>query len=73
MVEMNRISTAKKSVKGIPVKAENGNVTYTKNVIEGNGMYVFVYGNGSKRKSETKHMSESQARIYKEQLERAGY
>jgi hypothetical protein len=73
MITMNRISTAKKSKNGTPVTSRLGQTTYTKTVVGGNGMYVFVYGEGKKKKSETRHMSESQANTYKAQLEKAGY
>lgn len=72
-VEMNRVSTHKKSVNGEPVTSKSGQTTYTKRTVEGNGMYTFVYGKGNKRVSETKHMSSVQADNYKQQLEKAGY
>ena len=70
MVEMRLISTAKKNKKGTPVKSKTEQTTYTKNVVAGNGMYVFIYGQGTKRKSETRHMSAAQAEAYKKQLEK---
>lgn len=80
---MNRISTHKKSKKGtqtpeFDVTGLRGGVKKCGGVTvgtttEGHGMYVFVYGNGSKRKSETRHCSEGQAKAYKEQLEKAGW
>lgn len=73
MVEMNRISTCKKSVSGEAVTSKSAQTTYTKRTIEGNGMYTFVYGKGNKKVSETKHMSTVQADNYKKQLESAGY
>ena len=33
------------------------------------GMYTFVYGTGSNRVSETRHMTEQQAKLHKSQLE----
>lgn len=73
MVEMNRISTCKKSVNGEAVTSKSTQTTYTKKTVEGNGMYTFVYGKGNKKVSETKHMSSVQADNYKKQLENAGY
>jgi len=64
-----RVSTAKKHRKGEPVKDSNGVVLYAKNVIEGNGMYTFVYGKGAKKQSITRHCSESQAERIKQDLE----
>lgn len=72
-VEMQRISTHKKSVRGDVVTSKSGQTTYQKQIIEGNGMYTFVYGKGNRKVSETKHMSEVQASNYKSQLEKAGY
>lgn len=69
-VVKNRISTAKKTTNKT-YESKSG-VIKTR-VVEGNGMYTFVYGNGSKKVSETRHMSESQANSYQEQLEKAGY
>ena len=72
MVEMNRVSTHKKSTKGEVVTSKSGQTTYQKSTTEGNGMYTFVYGKGNRKVSETKHMSEVQASNYKKQLENAG-
>ena len=72
MVEMNRVSTCKKSVNGEAVTSKSTQTTYTKKTVEGNGMYTFVYGKGNRKVSETKHMSEVQASNYKKQLEHAG-
>ena len=66
VVEMNRISTHKKSTQGIQMSTNSG---YARKLIEGAGMYTFVYGKGSKRKSETRHMTESQAKQHKSYLE----
>jgi hypothetical protein len=68
MIEMNRVSTHKKTKTGVPADGTN----YARRTVEGYGMYTFVYGKGSKRVSETKHCSESQAKSYKEYLEKAG-
>lgn len=72
-VEMQRISTHKKTTNGEAVASKSGQTTYTKRTVEGLGMYTFVYGKGSRKVSETKHMSDSQADNYKKQLESAGY
>ena len=37
----------------------------------GTHQYVFVYGKGSKRTSETRHMTEAQAEAHKSNLEKA--
>jgi hypothetical protein len=66
-VDMNKISTTNKNT--LSSYANNTK----KEVIKGNGMYTFVYGKGSNRKSETKHLSESQAKVYKQNLEKQGY
>jgi len=51
-VHMNKISTHKRGASG---KA-------------GVCMYTFVHGEGSKKKTETKHMTPSEAESYKKQL-----
>ena len=68
-VEMNCVSKHKKSVTGQQVKSKDEQRSYTKQLIEGAGMYTFVYGKGSKRVSETRHMTEAQAKQHKAYLE----
>ena len=72
-VEKNRISTHLKSRTGESFQSKDGQTTYQRKTVKGMGMYTFVYGKGSKRVSETKHMTEQQADAYKSQLEKAGY
>lgn len=67
-VEMRLISKSKKS-SGTPVKSRSEQTTYTKNIQANSGQYVFIYGKNSKKVSETKHMTETQANAYKSKLE----
>lgn len=64
-VIMNKVSTHTKTRQGMsyPTGAS------ANRTIAGAGMYTFVYGTGSKRTSETRHMTEQQAHEYKKQLE----
>lgn len=70
MVQVNKISEHKKTKAGSIVPESKARINQT---VKGHGMYTFVYGNGSSRKSETKHCSEASAKQYKTQLEQAGY
>jgi hypothetical protein len=68
-VTMNCVSKHKRTMTGQTVKSRDEQTSYTKQLIEGAGMYTFVYGTGSKRKSETRHMTETQAKAHKLMLE----
>jgi len=63
-VEMRKISSSKRK-SGIKTGP-----SYVRNVQEGSSQYVFITGSGSKRRSETRHMTEAQAQAYKTQLEK---
>ena len=64
-VEMRRISQHKKQQQGVTY----ANTTSGNRTLKDGGMYTFVYGKGSKKVSETRHMTEQQATNYKKQLE----
>jgi len=65
-VEMRRISKHKKQRVGVVY----ANSKSTNRTLKDGGQYVFITGTGSKRRSETKHMTEAQAIEYKDRLER---
>lgn len=64
-VEMKKISSHKKQRQAV----KYANTTSGNRTVKDGGMYTFVHGKGSNRKSETRHMTEQQAKAYKEQLE----
>jgi len=64
-VEMKCVSKHTKQRVGITY----ANSTSANRTLKEGGQYVFVYGKGSKRVSETRHMTASQADAYKAQLE----
>lgn len=67
-VEMRVISKSK-ATNGTPIKSRSEQTTYTKNIQKSSAQYVFIYGKGNKRVSETRHMTEVQANSYKSKLE----
>lgn len=68
MVEIRKISSAKKATKGTPVKSRSEQTTYTKQIVPGSHQFVVIHGTGSKRTSITKHCTEAQIEAFAKSL-----
>lgn len=64
MVEVRKISSAKKATNGTSVKSKSEQTTYTKTVVPGSHQFVIIHGPEGKKSSITKHCTEAQAESF---------
>lgn len=64
MVEVRKISSAKKATKGTSIKSRSEQTEYTKQIVPSSHQFVVIHGTGSKRTSITKHCTEAQIEAF---------